>query len=249
VVLLLNSGANLNIRNSDNKTPFELTRDVLERRVEANSPHPVSSIRPATEWLGEGHIGIDLNPLDTPSRESHPNTAQLSLRLDEGAIPYQRTSLHIASQEGDLETVRSFLDRGVDINERNASQDTALLLAIVGGRFEVARLLIEYGADVNSHNRVGDTPLLAATEKGDSDMVHLLLGHRADVNAKDQDQWTALHYASYYRFVEIAQALVQRGAQAHVRTASGRTPSQLAQRTGCREIVRLLSEYDSAQGV
>jgi len=250
VVLLLKSGANLNIRNSDDKTAFELAHDVLERLVEANLPRAVTSIRPAMGSLGEERTGRDLKPLGTPSQGSEPNTAQRpSPGLDEGAIPDRgRTSLCFASEDGDLETVRSLLDGGVDVNERNSSQDTALLLAMFCGRFEVARLLIEYGADVNSQDKVGFTPLFAATQEGHLDMVHLLLDHGADVNAKAQSQWTALHFASSCGHVEIAQVLVQRGALVHVQNAEGRTPSQLAQRSGHRRIVRLLSEY-SAQEV
>jgi len=246
VVLLLKSGANLNIRNSDDKTAFELAHDLPERLlVEANLPHPVPSIRPAMESLEEVRTGsIDMKPLDTASQGTDPNTAQRpSLGLDEVAIPSQRTSLHLASGEGDLEVVLSLLDGGVDVNERNAFQETALLLATSRGRFGVARLLIEYGADVNAHNKVGITPLFAATRRNHLDVVYLLLDHGAYVNAKNQEEWTALHIASYYGYVEIIQALVHRGAHIDVRNVEGWTPSQLAQRNGYREIVELLSEY------
>jgi len=251
MALLLKSGANANIRNSDDKTAFELAHDVLERLVEANLPHPVPSIRPAMETLGEERTGsIDLQPSDTSSQGSEPNTARRSsLGLDKVAIPSQRgTSLHLASEKGDLEAVLSLLDGGVDVNERDAFQSTALLLATFSERFEVARLLIEYGADVNSHNKMGVTPLFPATQANHLDMVSLLLDHGADVNAKDQEQLTALHFASYYGHIEIAQALVQRGAHVHVRNVEGWTPSRMAQRNGYREIVELLSEY-SAQEV
>ena len=121
VVLLLKSGANTNIRNSDDKTAFELAR-------ETSLPHPVLSIGPSMESLGEEETGgIDMKPLDTSSQESQPNTAQPSLGIDEGASPDQRrTSLLIASQEGELETVRSLLDGGVDANELDAYQFTSL---------------------------------------------------------------------------------------------------------------------------
>jgi len=249
VVLLLKSGANVNIRNSNDKTAFELAHDVLERLVEANLPHPVPSVRPAVDSLGEERTGsIDLKPLNTTSQGSQPNTAHPSPGLDEDVIPiYRRTSLHLASEQGDLETVRSLLNGGMDVNKRDASQETALLLAIFVGRVEVARLLIEYGADVNSQDKVGFTPLFAATQEGHLDMVHLLLDHGADVNAKAQSQWTALHFASSCGHVEIAQVLVQRGALVHVQNAEGRTPSQLAQRSGHRRIVRLLSEYSTQE--
>ena len=251
MVLLLKSGANVNIRNSDDKTAFELAHDALERLVEASFPHPVSSDRPAMEGLEEERTGsIDLKPLGTPSQGPELNAAQQPpLGLDEGTIPNQRGhSLHIASQEGDLETVRSLLDGGVDVNEWNGSQDTALLLASGAGRIEVARLLLEHGAHVDSHNKQGITPLLATTKGKHLDILHLLLDHGANVNAKDQEQSTPLHIASYYGPAEIAKALVQREAHVHVRNGEGRTPSQLAQRSGHRKIVRLLSEY-SAEGV
>ena len=61
-----------------------------------------------------------------------------------------------------LETVRSALDLGVDVNAASLSGDTALHVA-AGNKFDsVIRLLAERGALVNERNRMGQTPLAVA---------------------------------------------------------------------------------------
>jgi ankyrin repeat protein len=71
----------------------------------------------------------------------------------------------------------------------------------------------------------------------------LLLDHGADVDAKREDQWTALHDASYFGYFDIVKALLERGANVDERNDEGRTPFQLAGMRGEQEIMRLLSEY------
>ncbi|KAI9511648.1 ankyrin repeat-containing domain protein [Russula earlei] len=216
--LLLRSGADVNIRKTNDKTAIDLALDSGRLDV----------VRFIQEYgRVDSETRIDSMPLDAPSQDPLPNSAQPSPTLGKGTdVVDGRTSLHTASEEGDLERVRSLLrlDGGVDINGRNAFQETALLTAISEGKLEIAKLLIDYGADVNSHNKVGMTPLLAAIEEGHLEMVHLLLEHGADVNAKDHHHWTALHLASHYRHPEVVQKLLDRGANVHIQNDHGRTP-------------------------
>jgi ankyrin repeat protein len=48
------------------------------------------------------------------------------------------------------DNLRSLLDRGSDVNERNISRETALDAASRYGQLEIAKLLIERGANVDS---------------------------------------------------------------------------------------------------
>jgi ankyrin repeat protein len=140
--------------------------------------------------------------------------------------------------------MRSLLETGADVNERDESNSTPLWGASDGGRLEVAKLLIEYGADVNLPEWTGWTPLHVASRGGYADIVQPLLVHGADVDAKNQDQWTALHFAldRYFTSTEIVKALLDQGANVHVQNSRGETPFQRASRRGEREIMRLFSE-------
>ncbi len=64
-------------------------------------------------------------------------------------------SLHAAAEEGNVDTLKSLLGRGVDINARDASNSTLLVRAAAKGNFDVVRLLIERGAEVDSRDKWG----------------------------------------------------------------------------------------------
>jgi ankyrin repeat protein len=149
-----------------------------------------------------GHMGsldslprIDLTALDTASHDPLPPlVAQPS--LGHTSVGNEReTSLHAASKGGNLDIVRSLIDDGADVNERDTNHQTPLHFAAWEGKVEVAKLLIKYDANVNSQDRVGWAPLHTASRRGHFDIVHLLLKHSADVNAETRSHDTALHLA------------------------------------------------------
>ena len=240
--LLAMSGADVNIHNSNNVTPFDLAinnnrldvaRYLADRMGSADAQDRIN--------LASGH---------TASQNSVPGvgTPSFGHGMDPNTRYMMRALLHNASEMGQLEIVRSFLESGVDVNEWDRGFATPLLPASKGGSLEVVQLLIEYGADVNTSNSTGWTPLHAASRHGHVDVIRLLLDHGADANAMKQDQWTALHLAIYSgnaSSFEIVKALLQQGASIHARDDQGRTPYQMALRSGNREIIRLLSQYDA----
>ncbi len=232
MALLLKSGADVNIQNSNNKTPLDLALD--NGRLDA--------ARCLAEWMGNADSldQLNLSPDSLPGVEGPTSGHGTGSNIPDE----RRASLHDASEAGDLETVRSLLEDGSHVNERDTEHVTPLIYASGRGRIEVAKLLIKYGADVNARDRNGWTALQAASRYGHADVVCLLLNHSADVNAMQQDQWTALHLAlmSGTSF-ETVKALLEKGADVHVRDDIGRTPFHLATRLGDRQIMQLLLEF------
>lgn len=241
VILLLRSGAGVNVHNSNDKTAKDLALD--HGRLDV--------ARCLTEWIEDvdGQNCINLASLDTASQDSLPSVARSSLgHGSEPNIPDERsTSLHDASDAGHIEIVRSLLEGGADVNERDIGHLTPLAHASRRGHLEVVKLLINYSSDVNSQDWIGWTALHIASRYRHVDVVHLLLDHGADVNAKRQDNSTPLHIAIENRSFEIVKALLEQGADVHVRNDLGQTPFQMASRRGEQDIVRLLSEYGAGK--
>jgi len=232
LTLLLKSGADVNIQNSNNKTPLDLALD--NGRLDA--------ARCLAEWMGNADSLDHLNL----SPDSLPGVEGPTFGHGTGSdIPDERrTSLHDASSAGDLEIVRSLLEVGSHVNERGTAHRTSLMYASRRGRIEVAKLLIKYGADVNARDRNGWTALQVASRYGHADVVCLLLNHSADVNAMQQDQCTALHLALMNgTSFETVKALLEKGADVHVRDDIGRTPFHTATQIGNRQIIQLLLEF------
>ncbi len=114
-----------------------------------------------------------------------PNGKQIvSLLLAKGA---QASALHMAAYLGNVDKVRTLLDRGMDVDAKwEEFRGSPLMLAALGGQPAVARLLIDRGADVNQ-GLPGGVALRAAVAYGDSETVRLLIDKGADVQGAEKN--------------------------------------------------------------
>jgi ankyrin repeat protein len=155
---------------------------------------------------------------------------------DGGAL----TALIYAARANDLESVKTLLDAGVDVNQQSGYGWSPLLVATQNRYYKLAAYLIERGADVNLANRGGWVPLYLATdnrniENGDYpvrkpdmdhlDFIRLLLDKGANVNHRVKD-------SSETRTVFTNQWLSEDGATAFLR----------ASQSGDTELMKLLLE-------
>ncbi|XP_029924662.1 receptor-interacting serine/threonine-protein kinase 4 [Myripristis murdjan] len=129
-------------------------------------------------------------------------------------------------------------------------QDVDLLLdgggsllhhAVTLANEEAVKFLLLNNANPNLANARGSTPLHLATEKHLKPLVELLLGRRStNVNAKDEDQYTALHWAAQNGDEAITRLLLDRGAAINETDGQGRTPTHVACQHGQENVVRVL---------
>nr|XP_057943953.1 receptor-interacting serine/threonine-protein kinase 4 [Doryrhamphus excisus] len=129
-------------------------------------------------------------------------------------------------------------------------QDVDLLLdgggsllhhAVTLANEEAVKFLLLNNADPNLANARGSTPLHLATENHSKPLAELLLGRRStNVNAKDEDQYTALHWAAHNGDEAIARLLLDRGAAINEIDGQGRTPAHVACQHGQENVVRVL---------
>jgi ankyrin repeat protein len=114
------------------------------------------------------------------------------------------TPLLFAARQGHIDTARTLLDAGVDVNQTKVGDATSpLLLATINGHYDLAKVLLERGANPNLAAVNGVTPLYAvlnlqwAARAGRPrlqahrdqtlrylDVLTLLLDHGADPNAR-----------------------------------------------------------------
>ena len=94
------------------------------------------------------------------------------------------TALMCAALQGKTATVRTLLQRGVDINAKDPEGHTALMYAVINLHHEIIKLLLEHGVDVNATANDGATALILAASGGDAQIVRALLEKGADRNCK-----------------------------------------------------------------
>jgi hypothetical protein len=148
------------------------------------------------------------------------------------------------AERGDIETLRHYLDNGVDVNTVAVGDGTALIGAARGGQFETAKFLIGRGADVNLDSPGDGNPLIAAAANGYADIVRLLLSEGAEIDAVVEGDENALINAARYGHVEVVRLLIESNADVNASVvtpeAEVRTPLGMARRNGHREVEQML---------
>jgi ankyrin repeat protein len=150
-------------------------------------------------------------------------------------------SLIDAAEAGDLQTVRTLVADGADLQVRTGNGATVLHCAAAGGHRDVCELLLESGIDTNASDYDGRTILHFAAFGGNSDVIDLLLSRGAFVSAPDDaDRRTPLHVAAMQGYVDAMNLLVAAGADVNERDGSGRTALWHAASSGHGEAMDVL---------
>ncbi len=165
---------------------------------------------------------------------SNGNAAVLGRLLDAGADPHTalpggETVLMTAARAGVADVVRRLLTAGADPNVTDpGSGQTALMWAAARNNAAAIEVLVEHGADVrartprqepsaggsyfSSPRATGFTALLFAARAGQLDATRVLLDAGADVNDLLSDGQSALVVAAANANWELADYLLDRGA-------------------------------------
>ena len=121
-----------------------------------------------------------------------------------------------ACEDGDIETVRSLLGRGADINIIDESGSTPLIYAISYGEKsqahkDVIKLLLKKGANLDIIDGDGLTVLMSAASRGDMENVRLFLDNDADPNivSGDGEDMTALMIATDAGHPDIVELITK----------------------------------------
>jgi uncharacterized protein len=116
------------------------------------------------------------------------------------------TPLHLAAHFGSVETARTLLERGADVEARSRSQEgnTPLHAAVAGRQLASVALLLAHGADVNAADAGGWTAVNIAAHEGVRELVERLVLAGANVRIPSNDGQTPLETALKEGHAELA---------------------------------------------
>lgn len=143
-------------------------------------------------------------------------------------------------------------NRRLNVEARNAKDESPLMVAALRGNLEAARTLIARDADVN---KTGWTPLHYAASSGSDNaqaMVRLLLDHSAYIDATSPNGTTPLMMAAEYGEIDVARLLLQEGADPTLKNQLGLTAldfARKAERDGlAQDIVHAMQQQRPNKG-
>jgi ankyrin repeat protein len=222
VELLVNKRANVNARDKSGNTPLYYA-----------STFDPGSKRNKNDW--------DI------ARSLLSNRANVNMKSGSSNTP-----LHSAALYAPEEIVRLLIDNGANVNVKLASPGwprkrnsgpaplhNACMRADKDA--EVVELLIDAGADINAkcYNEQADgwTPLYFACLNENTRAVEMLIAKRAKINPISDLGNTPMHCAT---ITEIAQLLIDNGANIHFRNKAGYSPLHNAVKGGHSDVAKLL---------
>ena len=138
-------------------------------------------------------------------------------------------------------TLAYLLEKGGDVNSKNANSCTPLHFASQEGNTVVVELLVERNADTNMNDKYGWTALHNAARRGHTPVVEILLIGGADIECEtERHPTTSLRLAASAGRESTVECLLKAGASMDARTIGGDTPLHSSSRWGHVGVVKKL---------
>src|SRR5258708_22941901 len=166
---------------------------------------------------------------------SGPNPRNASNQKDARGLP----PLMYAAAVGSADAMKILIDKGADVNVKNAFDSTALMWSVTD--LTKVRMLVDHSADVNATSKQGHTPLLlAAMSDGSSPILRLLIAKGANVKAVDNNKVNGLLASSEANDIDAVRIFLDAGLDVNSTDFTTYTPLMNAAGRGNTAMVKLL---------
>lgn len=156
------------------------------------------------------------------------STAVAAQNQDSASVNKISNALVNGSIKGDLQTVKTLIANGADVNcrarvttlQKGGNEITPLIAATINGHINVVRLLLMNGANPNLTDLKGSIALMM-TRKEDHEIFKSLLMAGTDVNHKNHEGITPLMFSAIRGDLAAIRLLLRAGANPHETDNSG----------------------------
>ncbi|KAK1998137.1 ankyrin [Colletotrichum falcatum] len=146
---------------------------------------------------------------------------------------------HAAMSANEDDTLAVLVHAGADVSSRDFGTRTPLIAAVQKCRFKPIEKLIEYGADLEARLENGQTALHVAISMRSRPMTEFLSDQGAYLDQRVKEH-TALTYAIATGCSDIAEVLIEAGADVDLPGSQGNFPLQAAAAAGDQRTTKLL---------
>ncbi len=230
-----------------------LTNDVNIRNRDGDSPLYLAASK-NMEQIGKLLLEKGADIFST----NKDNNSPLRLALKEGGKlqDWLITSKTIVSTDGSGNTVlhyaadweydkaiKTLLEKGADINAKNANGETCLFNAAKSNNPQIIQLLVDGGASVKERDNLGSTPLHIAVRWGAQKSAEKLIKLGININAQNRAEKSPLAEAVIANKYEVTKYLLENGADPNSCDALGVTILMDTIRVQNADILKLLLNY------
>lgn len=136
----------------------------------------------------------------------------------------RRTPLHWAARAPSVNIglMRFIIDKGADVNQKDANDITALHSVCQRGEVEAARLLMERGGEVRAKDKTGNSPVSYALYRNSLEIMELFVD-MGKIGAKSDEAREILHRAAAGTRLELVKKLISMGADLSSQNNNGGT--------------------------
>ena len=232
--LLLQRGANVNVRHEDGGTPLhvavflgrtEITELLIKNGADVNAKNRDGDVPASGLWapweMTKFVIGMFGIKLEQKQVEAGRNKIAKMLGVDRAQWRGMERAWE-AAYSGNIKAVEKALADGMDVNARHPESGDLLLPGVaLMGHTNIVTLMLKKGADINGQNRDGVTALITAAFLGRAETVEVLLKHGADPNIRNNDgsapmdvaklDWGTTQFILGILQIEVDRAKVEAG--------------------------------------
>lgn len=258
ITLLLDKGLDVNALNVYNETPIfntikieEYERVVLEKenRILQMKLTTVNNLEIFKLFVNRGALITlqDVNNNTLLHFCKHVEIFKLLLEYDFDVNHKNNngfTSLHIASEKGNLEIINMLIDKGALLNIKTRFGDTPLHYAIQNEHEDASKLLIDKGADVNSVDNKNVYPIHRAINISSLSIIKHLIEHGADIDVKNNNGLNILSVVCCHNDIEIIKYLFKEN-QVNEQSHQKFTPLYFAIFKGNLDVVKFLIDHNA----
>lgn len=256
--LLINNGANINLRNLDGETILhslvKLEKDQLVEKVLKKHINISIKDNNGTTALEIAVTNKDKSLIELINR--HKNLVSLKKEeklekistLSEEIDSWGDTKLMNAIDDKNFKKIKHLLMNGADINFSSMKGRTPLIRAIFSKNIEILKLILSYNPIVNSNTKPHlSEPIWVAMDFTEYKMVEMLIDAGAEVNVRNHLGNTILHTAVDTNNLELVKKILKTNININAINNNGLKAIFYAKNSKNSEIIELINNYEESK--